>query len=149
MTEQQPFKWRHFQSDIILLCIRWSLRYPLSYRQLEEMMVEQGLHVDHTTIYRWVQCYAPELEKRCRPYLMETSFGIFCNTTSRYDMLQNWTHVRATNVVTSQSRQRLSYTFLGIGFSNSRSILWHPLHKHRHHLFRRVPLHFYGIHADD
>ena len=73
MTEQQPLKWRHFQSDIILLCIRWYLRYPLSYRQLEEMMVERGLHVDHTTIYRWVQCYAPELEKRCRPYLKATT----------------------------------------------------------------------------
>ncbi len=53
MTEQQnPFKWRHFQSDIILLCVRWYLRYSLSYRDLEEMMLERGLHVDHTTIYR-------------------------------------------------------------------------------------------------
>ncbi len=69
MTEQHPFKWRHFQAEIILLCVRWYLRYPLSYRQLEEMMVERGLHVDHTTIYRWVQHYAPELEQRCRPHL--------------------------------------------------------------------------------
>ena len=66
---QHPFKWRHFQSDIILLCVRWYLRYSLSYRDLEEIMQERGLHVDHTTIYRWVQCYAPELEKRCRPHL--------------------------------------------------------------------------------
>ena len=35
MTEQHPFKWRHFQSDIILLCVRWYLRYALSYRDLE------------------------------------------------------------------------------------------------------------------
>jgi transposase, IS6 family len=68
-----PFKWRHFQSDIILLCVRWYLRYSLSYRDLEEIMRERGLHVDHTTIYRWVQHYAPELEKRCRPYLKGTT----------------------------------------------------------------------------
>ena len=47
--------------------------YPLSYRDLEGMMCERGLHVDHTTIYRWVQHYAPELEKRCRPHLNTTN----------------------------------------------------------------------------
>jgi len=73
MNQQHPFKWRHFQADIILLCIRWYLRYALSYRDLEEMMLERGLHVDHTTIYRWVQCYAPELEKRCRPHVKPTT----------------------------------------------------------------------------
>jgi transposase-like protein len=55
MDTSTPFKWRHFQAEIILLCVRWYLRYPLSYRDLEEMMLERGLHVDHTTIYRWVQ----------------------------------------------------------------------------------------------
>jgi transposase, IS6 family len=52
MDEQSPFKWRHFEADIILLCVRWYVRYSLSYRDLEEMMRERGLHVDHTTIYR-------------------------------------------------------------------------------------------------
>src|SRR6202790_3920472 len=70
---QIPFKWRHFQSDIILLCVRRYLRYALSYRDLEEMMLEQGLHVNHTTIYRWVQCYAPEMERRSRPHLRATN----------------------------------------------------------------------------
>jgi transposase, IS6 family len=70
---QNPFKWRHFQSDIILLCVRWYLRYSLSYRDLEEMMRERGLDVDHTTIYRWVQHYAPELERRSRPHLKPTT----------------------------------------------------------------------------
>ena len=69
MTEQHPFKWRHFEAEIILLCVRWYLRYALSYREMEEMMWERGLRVDHTTIYHWVQRYAPELEKRCRPHL--------------------------------------------------------------------------------
>ena len=68
MAEQNPFKWCHFQPDIILLCIRWYLRYSLSSRDLEEMMLERGLHVDHTTISRWVQHYAPELDRRCRPH---------------------------------------------------------------------------------
>jgi transposase, IS6 family len=72
MTEQNPFKWRHFQADVILLCVRWYLRYSLSYRDLEEIMLERGLYVDHTTIYRWVQYYAPELETRCRPHLKGT-----------------------------------------------------------------------------
>src|SRR5258708_34952526 len=69
MIEQHPFKWRHFEAEIILLCVRWYLRYALRYRALEEMMAERGLTVDHSTIYRWVQRYAPELEKRCRPHL--------------------------------------------------------------------------------
>jgi transposase-like protein len=73
MTEQHPFKWRHYESEIVLLCVRWYLRYSLSYRDLEEMMRERGLSVDHTTIYRWVQHYAPELEKRCRPHLKMTT----------------------------------------------------------------------------
>ncbi len=67
------------ESEIILLCVRWYLRYSLSYRDLEEMMLERGLHVDHTTIYRWVQRYAPELDKRCRPHLKA------CNDSWRVD----------------------------------------------------------------
>ena len=50
----------------MLLCLRWYVRYSLSYRDLEEMMLERGLQVDHTTIYRWVRRYAPELDRRCR-----------------------------------------------------------------------------------
>jgi transposase-like protein len=73
VAESDPFKWRHYQGEIILLCVRWYLRYALSYRDLEEMMNERGLSVDHTTIYRWVQAYAPELEKRIRPHLRLTN----------------------------------------------------------------------------
>jgi transposase, IS6 family len=53
--------------------VRWYLRYALSSRDLEEMMLERGLSVDHTTIYRWVQHYAPEFERRCRPSLKATT----------------------------------------------------------------------------
>jgi IS6 family transposase len=73
VAETDLFKWRHYESEIILLCVRWYLRYALSYRDLEEMMRERGLSLDHTTIYRWVQAYAPELEKRIRPHLRPTS----------------------------------------------------------------------------
>ena len=52
MNSKHPFKWRHFLPEVILLCVRWYLRYPLSYRDLEEMMLDRSLEVDHTTIYR-------------------------------------------------------------------------------------------------
>ena len=73
MASSEPFKWRHFKPEIILLNVRWYLRYSLSYRDLEEMMLERGLKVDHTTIFRWVQAYSPEMDKRCRPYLRPTN----------------------------------------------------------------------------
>ena len=69
MDNCSPFKWRHFKAEMILLSVRWYLQYPLSYRDLEEMMLERGLHVDQTTIYRWVQHYVSEIEKRCRPHI--------------------------------------------------------------------------------
>jgi IS6 family transposase len=72
MTTAPLFKWRHFAPEIIVCGVRWYLRYALSYRDVEELLLERGLHVDHTTVFRWVQCYAPELDKRCRPYLTAT-----------------------------------------------------------------------------
>jgi hypothetical protein len=53
--------------------VRLYLRYSLSYRDLEEMMRERSFSVDYTTIFRWVQRYSPEFEKRCRPYLLSTN----------------------------------------------------------------------------
>ncbi len=73
MDASTPFKGRHSPGAIILLCVRWYLRYSLSYRDLEEMMVERGLKVDHSTICRWVLAYAPELEKRVKPQLKPTT----------------------------------------------------------------------------
>lgn len=55
------FKWRHFHGEEIMQCVRWYCKYVISYRDLEEMMAERGLTIDHTTVYRWVQHYAPEL----------------------------------------------------------------------------------------
>jgi transposase-like protein len=46
------FRWRHFEAEIIVLCVRWSLRYPLSLPRLKEIMAERNLSVDHVTIWR-------------------------------------------------------------------------------------------------
>jgi len=69
MSTPALFKWRHFLPEIILLHVRWYCRYSLSYRDLEAMMQERGVEVDHSTINRWVLRYAPELDKRIRPHL--------------------------------------------------------------------------------
>jgi putative transposase len=61
--ESSVFKGGHFDRSVILLCIRWYLAYNLSLRNLEEMMAECGISVDHATIHRWVVRYSPELLK--------------------------------------------------------------------------------------
>jgi transposase-like protein len=58
------FEGRHFDREIIVLCVRWYLRFKLSFRDLVEMMAERGLSMAHTTIMRWVHHYAPEFERR-------------------------------------------------------------------------------------
>lgn len=61
---EELFVGRHFDRDVIILCVRWYLRYKLSFRELVEMMAERGVHLAHTTILRWVQHFAPEFIKR-------------------------------------------------------------------------------------
>jgi transposase-like protein len=75
------FKWRHFQPVIILQCVRWYLKYGISYRDLEEMMEERGVSVDHTTIYRWVMKYAHELRKRSKWYCRNHSTSLRVDET--------------------------------------------------------------------
>src|SRR5271163_2778782 len=58
------FEGRHFDREVIVLCVRWYLRFKLSFRDLVEMMAERGLSMAHTTIMRWVHHYAPEFERR-------------------------------------------------------------------------------------
>jgi transposase, IS6 family len=83
MRRKRPalFKGRHFEAAIIVLCVRWYLRFGLSFRNLEEMMAERNLSVDHVTIWRWVQRYAPELNRRCRPELRKTNRSWRCDET--------------------------------------------------------------------
>jgi hypothetical protein len=70
-------KGRHFQDEIMVLCVRWYLRFSLTYRDLEELMTERNLSVDHTTVWRWVQRYAPELNKRIRREVEPTNGSCF------------------------------------------------------------------------
>jgi DDE domain len=58
------FKGRHFDSSVIILCVRWYITYKLSYRDLRDMMAERGIDLAHTTILRWVQHYVPEFDKK-------------------------------------------------------------------------------------
>ena len=73
------FKWRQTEPELILCAVRWYLRYSLSFRDVEELLSERGLEVDHTTIWRWVQRYGPELEEKLRRHLKPT------NTSWRVD----------------------------------------------------------------
>ena len=63
------FKGRQFTAAVILWAVRWYLMFPISYRDLELMLLDRGVEVDHSTIFRWIQAYAAELEKRIRPHL--------------------------------------------------------------------------------
>jgi IS6 family transposase len=72
ISPTNPFKGRHYPADVILLAVRWYLRYPLAYLHVSELLAERGLVVDASCIWRWVQVYAPELNKRCRRHLKPT-----------------------------------------------------------------------------
>ena len=65
---QDDFKGRHFQASLILQAVCWYLRYALSYRDIEELFLERGLAVDHSTLNRWVLAYAPLIERRLRSF---------------------------------------------------------------------------------
>ena len=68
-SKTRPFKGRQFTAEVILWAVRWYLQFPISYRDLELMLADRGVEADHTTMYRWVQRFAPELEKRLRRHL--------------------------------------------------------------------------------
>ncbi len=67
------FKWKNFTGEIILQTVRWYLNYSLRYKNLEEIMAERGIKVDHTTIMRWVHQYSPKIEKKIRKHLKPTN----------------------------------------------------------------------------
>jgi len=56
-----------FPPEVIVLSVRWYLRFALSYRDVEELLAERGIDVDHTTVYRWVQRFTPLLAEAARP----------------------------------------------------------------------------------
>jgi transposase, IS6 family len=73
ITPDNPFKGRQYPGDVILMAVRWYLRYPLAYEHVAELLAERGLSVDRSCVWRWVQVYGPELNKRCRPHLKPTN----------------------------------------------------------------------------
>jgi len=66
------FKYRHFEYEIIIWAVRWYCKYGISYRDLEEMLAERGITVDHTTLYRWVIYYAPKILDKLKWYWKPT-----------------------------------------------------------------------------
>jgi IS6 family transposase len=69
MTDARAFRGFRFPAEVILWAVRWYLRFPISYRDLEHMLADRGVQVDHVSLHRWVQRFAPELEKRLRRHL--------------------------------------------------------------------------------
>jgi IS6 family transposase len=67
------FKWRQFEPEMNLLAVGWYLRFSMSYRDVEELLAERGLLVDHVTVWRWVQRYASQIQRRLRPRLRPTN----------------------------------------------------------------------------
>jgi len=78
---RELFKGRHFDHEIIVLCVRWYLSFKLSSRDLVQMMSERGIALAHTTILRWVQRYVPEFEKRWNHYARAVSGSWRCDET--------------------------------------------------------------------
>jgi transposase-like protein len=66
------FKGRQYSGEVILMAVRWYLRYPLAYQHVSDLLAERGLSVDPSCIWRWVQAYAAELAMRCGPHLKTT-----------------------------------------------------------------------------
>jgi len=82
---KDDFKGRHFEASLILQAVSWYLRYPLSYRDIEELFLERGREVDHTTLNRWVLAYAPLIERRLRAFRKPPCGSIRVDETSYED----------------------------------------------------------------
>lgn len=77
----EVFKGRHFDREVIVLCVRWYLSYNLSSRDLVEMMSERGIALAHTTILRWVQRYVPVFERQWSRYARPVGASWRCDET--------------------------------------------------------------------
>src|SRR5450432_4495850 len=98
-TRPTIFKWRQTEPALILCAVRWYLRYSLSLRDVEELLEERGLEADHTTVWRWVQRYGPELEQRLRRHLKPT------NKSWRVDETYLWVKGRGATCTGRSIRQ--------------------------------------------
>ena len=104
------FKWRQTEPGLILCAVRWYLRYSLSLRDVEELLEERGLNVDHTTVWRWVQYYGPELEQRLRQHLKPT------NKSWRVD--ETYVRVKGRWCYLDRKSTRLNSSHLGISYGH-------------------------------
>ena len=91
-TETDVFKGRHFDHEVIILCVRWYLSYKLSSRDLVNMMGERGIELAHTTILRWVERYVPEFEKRWSRYARAVGGSWRCDETY-VNVKGRWTYL--------------------------------------------------------
>jgi transposase-like protein len=107
---EELFAGRHFDREVIILCVRWYLRYKLSFRDLVEMMAERGLNLAHTTILRWVKRYAPEFVKRWNRF--GRSAGLSWRVDETYIKVRgHWTYLyRAVDKAGQTIDFRLSRT---------------------------------------
>src|SRR3954451_19810769 len=81
VTPENPFQGRPYPGDVMLMAVRWYLRYPLAYEPVAELLAERGLPVDRSCVWRWVPAYAPEIHKRCRLHLKPTNKSYPVNET--------------------------------------------------------------------
>jgi hypothetical protein len=96
---EELFAGRHFDREVIILCVRWYLRYKLSFRDLVEMMAERVLSLAHTTIMRWVRRYASEFVRRWN------RFGRSCGRSWRVDETYiNTSHARLQELCIRRQR---------------------------------------------
>ena len=110
VTASNPFKWRHYPADIILWCVRWYLRFPISFAHMAEMALERGVFIHSSCIWRWVQIYGPELDRRCRAHLKRTnkSYRVdetLCSAINPF-ALESTSCQQMRNVVTSRLGRR-------------------------------------------
>ncbi|XYX39528.1 IS6 family transposase [Candidatus Erwinia dacicola] len=127
-----PFKGRHFERHIILWAVRWYCKYGISYRELQEMLAERGVNVDHTTIYRWVQRSAPEMEKRLRWYWRQPSgFGswhldeTYVKVNGRWAYLYRAVDSRGCTIdfyLSSRRYTKAAYRFMGKLLNNTKRL---------------------------
>src|SRR5262249_11643766 len=116
MKQSRPaiFRGRHFEPEIIATCVRWYLRFSLSLRNVEEMMAERGLLVDHTTVWRWCQKYGPMIYHRLR--------GKLKYTTTTWHMDETYVRIAGRWVFIpcgGQSRRHRGLLFVGNARSRS------------------------------
>src|SRR5215218_9721947 len=78
---RSAFNGFRFPPEVILLAVRWYLRFGLSYRDLEELLAERGIEVDHVTLYRWVQRFTPLLVDAAGPCRHATGSRWFVDET--------------------------------------------------------------------